>query len=787
MVTGKCEDGRGRGIVTRDDLDPCVQLTIQFVCVLTDLDYADEIKHGNKTWFVFLSEALQRSTQEEFCITNYYINYYKHLLQLLDWCDPHRNVDDVKRWPFVSNLLPFVPCGLVNAVKKYDQYLVKWIITVNIKFYVKIMFLRFELPDSGDDCRLSALKIGAFQNGGWIGKWYWLYCGNRPPWSETIESNNVIMVINQNLLNYRFKVSFMYYITDPNEYLETELFYRDDITHGQQEVYYQIQYIYSIKWIIKLPICYVAHFSTIKLMNFAGIFHIFDGPMEEKYSIFSLTQDIFHTFIADADTMSTYFLTVVKLVIYNNNMEFIKSHVMELYFKKKMLHKKYFLNLNSRNQVKNNGHILHAAYSITGKDKQYPNVTFDIRSFQGWNEGGCNMGGFAILHQMSDRNGPLITSGPYCHGRGSNQPLITDHGPEYIILSKSETLFVIYAFGSEYKIDLDVLISISACEGLFNSPLLCQAQLETRQTKVTISLWNNFQLDCMSAMSGDAFINIAIVRFSGCVVVQVVMCQKPISYHLEIISRVYVNFEYSSPVHHSISSGVIQLSHLYILWSSMTSGPQQIKLITGNTTLDIGEVQSLTYQHKADVPYHESSVNIIMLQKDINYIGGSAQCEIFNQSVVLQPPQTGTYDGTELMKLSSLCATGYYQYAKIYIYTIVPGYKTHRGDLSNLYLDVQEVQCSDSMAVSSALTISVRRTFSQSFQFTDNKTIEIDVPNVSIVMALEKRSVCSTLIVNYRVHEIRLLGEIWEDIFLVRYCSTFAINCLNITKCHKTK
>ena len=740
--------------------------------MLTDSDEEDGDLSTNKTWFVFLSEALQRSTQEEFCITNYYLNYYKHLLQLLDWCHPHRHVDDVKLWPFVSNLLSFVPCGLVNAVKKYDHYLVKWLITVNVDFYVKVTFLRFELPDSGGDCSLSALKIGAFQNGRWNSNWYWSYCGNRPPWSETIESYKVIMAINQQLFNYRFKVSFMYYITDPSEYLETDFYYRDDITDGLQEVYYQIQYIYSIKWIIKLPICYVAHFSTIKLINFVGQFHIYDGT-KEKYRIFSLSQDMLDTFVVDADTMSAYFITVVKLLISNNNIDFTKVQVMELYYKKKMHHTRTSLNLDSKTQVQNNGHILHAAYSISGQDKQYPNVTFDVRNFHGWNEGGCNMGGFAILHQMSDRDGPLITSGPYCPGRGSNQPLITDHGPEYIILSKSETLLVIYAFGSEYMIDLDVIISISACEGLFNPPLLCQAQLETRQTKQTTSIWNNFQLDCMSAIIDDVFMNIAIVRFSGCVVAQVVMCQKPISYYLEIISRVYVNLEYRSPVHYSTSSGIIQLSYIGIFWSSIKLGPQQIRLITGNKTIDVGEVQSLTYQHKAEALYHESSLTIIMLQKDINYIGGSAQCEIFNQSVMLQPFHIGRYLETEEIKLSSLCAAGYYKIAKIYGYTIVPRYKTHHVGLSNVYLDVQEVQCSDSVDVFSSLTITMRRIFSQSFQITGNKTIEIDVPNVSIVMALEKRNVCSTLIINYRVHVIWLLAQISGDTFLVCHFLNF--------------
>ena len=745
--------------------------------MLTDSGEEDGGLSSNKTWFVFLSKALQGSTQEEFCITNYYLNYYKHLLQLLDWCHPHRHVDDVKLWPFVSNLLPFVPCGLVNAVKKYDLYLVKWIITVNIEFYVKVTFLRFEIPDSGSGCSLSALKIGALQNSRFNSKWYWSYCGNRPPWSETIESHTIIMAINQRLLNYRFKVSSIYYTTDPSEYLETDLYHRDVITDGLHEVYYQIQNIYSIKWIIKVPICHVTHFSTIKLMNFVGQFHIYDGPME-TYSIFSLTQDMLDTFVDNADTMSTYFITVVKLVISNNNIEFIKSQVMELYLEKEMLHKKYLLNLNSKNQVQNNGQILHAVYSITGQDQQYPNVTFDVRSFQGWNEGGCNMGGFAILHQMADRDGPLITSGPYCPGRGLNQPLITDHGPEYIVLSKSETILVLYAFGSEYKIDLDVLISISACEGLFNPPLLCQAQLETRQTKQTANFWNNFQLDCMSAVIGDSFINIAIVKFSGCVVAQVVMSQKSMMYHLNILGRMYVHLEYRSPLHYSTNGTIIPLSYIRILWSDIKSGPRQSKLITGNEILDVGEIQSLTYEHKADVPYHESSLNIVMLQKDINYTGSSTQCEIFNQSALPFQPHTSGYDdiNIDIVQLSSLCAAGFYQNAKTYGYRIIPRYKTHYGGLSNVYLDVQEVQCSESIEVFSELSISLQRIFSQSFQITNNKTIEIEVPNVSIVMVLEKRNVCSTLIINYRVYVIWLFAEISENVLLVCYCLTFAIN-----------
>ena len=712
-------------------------------------DTVDALGSSDKKWFVYLSEALQTSIKDESCLNDYYIEYNKHLRQLMEWCHPHIYLMDVKLWPEGSNLLKFLPCGLVNDIKKHNKYIVVWEITVNMEFYINVTFLRFEIHDTGEGCSSSALKLGAYQRGGWRSKWYWLYCGYRRPWSETILSNKAVMAINQKDLNYSFNVSFMYCIIERDDFLGSEMYYKDNIANGEQEVYYHIEQSHCIRWIIKLPICYVAHFSFVKLRNFIGQFHIYDGP-SKKYSLFlqkQTTRDLFVTYV---DIKSEYYTAVVKLMPHKGNKEFIGNKMMQLSFKRKMRDITAWLSFNSRTRVQNQGHtLLTAVYSISGEVAQYPNVTFNIKRFQGWNEGSCNMGGFALMHHMSHEYGTFVTSGPYCPGGSSNQPFVTEHGPQYIVLSKNETLLVIYAYGPEYWIDLDVIVSVSLCEGLFDFPLLCQAVLAVSQSTRIRTQWNNFQLNCNSYNRFNGVsLSVRLIRVRGCVVAQVIMCWRSFSYEVELLSSMHVNFQFLSHLHHYISGSISYISYVHLFWRSTASG-SHARLLTSTQTLDIGDVTSLTYRQESEVSYHDTSLTMIMMQKKIksNYI--NEQCDAINQSAILQSSEI--YNNMDDIKLTNLCATGYYQKIKTYVYSIVPRYITQFGSLSNAYFDIQEQSCGDLNTTPSDLTITVRTTFTQTFRTTSNEAIEIEVPNVSILIALEKHDPCSTLIFEFRV------------------------------------
>ena len=378
---------------------------------------------------------------------------------------------------------------------------------------------------------------------------------------------------------------------------------------------------------------------------------------------------------------------------------------------------------------------------------QYPNVTFNIRIFQGWNEGGCNMGGFAFVQQMTDENRTFVTSGPYCPGGSSNQPFITKHGTKYIVLSKNATLLVIYAHGPEYRIDLDVMVSVSLCEGMFDFPLLCVAGLAVTHTAQSLIHWNNLEATCFRMHQLNSFpLVVRLLKVTGCAVAQVIMSWRMFSFQVELLSRMHVNFEYISPIQHNIS----YVSIILIFWRDIESGSQYVKLLNTSKNLDIGDVTSLTYIPETKVPHHDSSLTMIMLQIDRKVGSIAEHCELRNQSTISQSLQT--HDEMEyIVQLSTLCFTSYYQKFSTYFFQIVQSGIAHYSSLSNVYFNIQEQNCGDLTPVLSNLTIAIRLEFTQTFHITTNETIEIEIPNVPIIMVVEKYKVCSTIIFQFRV------------------------------------
>ena len=229
-----------------------------------------------------------------------------------------------------------------------------------------------------------------------------------------------------------------------------------------------------------------------------------------------------------------------------------------------------------------------------------------------------------------------------------------------------------------------------------------------------------------------------------------------------------MNFQFRSHLHHNISGSISYISYVQLFWRNRESGSQYARLLTSTQTLDIGGVTSLTYRQESKVSYHDSSLTIIILQKD-NESSLINECDVINQSAVMHSREI--YDNMEDLKLTNLCVTGYYQKIKSYVYSIVPRYMTQFGSLSNAYFDIQEQSCGDFNTTPSDLTITVRTAFTQTFHMASNGTIEIEVPNVSILIALEKHDACSTLIFNFRVKLMTLhdvtRNAIIENIFQV--------------------
>ena len=669
------------------------------------------------------------------------MNYNIHFQQMIEWCHPHKYSTEVELWPARKNLLHFWPCGLVNEIAKHNESIVKWEIRVNSNFYVNITFLRFEVRDNGKDCSSSALKIGAYKHGGWRSRWFWVYCGHRPPWSEVIGSNKVVMAINQNDINFRFNVSFIYSIIDHNEYVEVDSQYIDVGRIFNQHIYYEVKHDFCIKWIINLSIGYVVHYSKINLRNLLGWFHIYDGP-KYNYTMFSLHQTLREKFVNKVNTTSKYYISVIQFLPQNHNKQLVGVKILEFSFTKQRLVSDTKVHLNRRIRIQHNGHILHSVYPIS-LDTHYTNVTFNIRKFHGWNEGGCNMGGYVIIQQLSKDNSILVRSGPYCPGGGSNQPLITDDGPKYIVLSNWNTSLVIYAFGPEYWIYIDLIISTSLCEGFFDFPMICEAILEIHYNSHPIINWRHFQLFCGNFSKSEYnYISVRLSKLRGCVIAQSVLYRQQISYQLELLSEMHINIKLHSPL-----LMVYYLGNIAVFWRDANTGYPHSKSFTGNKDLQIGNVTTFIYRQTTKANYHE--ITMVMVIQTYNFGIGTKKCE---KLVGSKAGQTSGIVHNYHTKLTSLCATGYYHKAMSYVYTIVPRYMAYHNHLSNVYFNIQNTDCDKLINVSSEVTIIMRRTFTQSFQITSNATIQIEVPNVSVFFAFEKYESCSIFIFQYRVY-----------------------------------
>ena len=720
-----------------------ILITVKFI-----LGSADNEPLLVKNWFVYLSNALETSITKEQYMVQYYIKFNNHTMKLMEWCHPHTYHTEVELWPATKNLFHFLPCGLVHEIRKHDERIVSWIMTVNPEFYVNVTFLRFEIRDNSKDCSSSSLKIEAYKNGEWRSRWYWVYCGHRPPWSEIIASNKIAMDVNQIDINFRFNVSFIYSIIDRSEYVEVDFQYTDVAPIVHQHVFYEINHDACLKWILNLSIGYVVHFAKITVSNSIGWIRVYDGP-NERYTILALRQSMHDRTLNRVNTTSKYYISIIKFLPQNHNNQLVGLKIIELFFTRKRLVSRTKVHLYSRIRIQHNGHILQSVYPIS-LDTHYTNVTFNIRKFHGWNEGGCNMGGYAIIQQLSKDSGVLVRSGPYCPGGGSNQPLITDDGPKYIVLSRKKTFLVIYAFGPGYWIDFDLILSTSLCEGSFDYPLICQASLEISHSEQFSIYYGHFQLACdRIRIYNITVFSIRMLKFTGCVIAQSIVYRQQITYILELFTRIHINIKLQSPLFYGIGNDSTYLGDIAVFWRDANTGYPHSVLITDKQDLQIGIVTTLTYRQRTVVTYHE--IAMVMTIQTHNLGFEDNKCEIIVESTARH---TRHEHHIEYIKLTSLCATGYYYKEMSYVYTIVPRYMANQDHLSNVYFNIQKTDCDKFTNMASAVTIIMRSTFTQSFRITSNATIQIEVPNVSVMLAFDKYESCSIFMFQYRVYMI---------------------------------
>ena len=202
--------------------------------------------------------------------------------------------------------------------------------------------------------------------------------------------------------------------------------------------------------------------------------------------------------------------------------------------------------IDSNSTIANNGSILYVAYSLkmASNEKLYPNVSFNVRRFHGWNDGSCKYGGYLLVeakYYLDD--GGNYKFGPFCSKSYPTEPFVGTHGPKNIIFGKHELYIILYAFGPLYALDIDLIVVPSVCEGVFELPYSC-LNSSRKQQNVVIHDNHNYQVQCSNTILGGIhevlFAKFTFLTVVDCIIIQSIGYSRFEEEHYEILSTVNV-------------------------------------------------------------------------------------------------------------------------------------------------------------------------------------------------------------------------------------------------------
>ena len=507
---------------------------------------------SNKSWILHLYKPLQNT----FLANRHHqaLVYFHHIIKvqmdkLMAWCLPETKSltrNHIQLWS---------PCGIAHfspQILPSNRLITSAIhIKINKQFLILVNFTHFTMDDSGPDCQTTLLALGHDLSGTWEFPSYWRFCGKRQPWVEVSDTNHIIIAARQFYLRYPFNITIYYTSLDremadgirkKNSYIRTHL--SNDKPYLISGKSLRVLNILShYKWILTVELGHVILYTSVRSCCFIGTFEIFSGigtllPMLQldKKTVLGKTHNI--------SLVTTYFQSLVLLKFYEttlmpNNTEIIALQTM------RVNHQTQHVDSNSTINIKHHGQVLYDIFMFNFSETKFPNISFVIRQFDGYNEGGCNLGGYTIEQTISNRALKPLLLGPYCNGSTSNVPLID--GIQYLILSKHESRIIFYAYGADYQIDLDLVVFESGCEGILDPVFACPFNRHTKQTSnkrsaLQIKSYNHI-FQCLQ-LKGH-FVLIELTK--GCIALQVISLITSHSYKLEVLGNMLLSLDYLKP------------------------------------------------------------------------------------------------------------------------------------------------------------------------------------------------------------------------------------------------
>ena len=732
-------------------MDVFRQCTCALVYFFSDSLTADvqNVSRVSKLWFAYLCHPLQStlSTSRHDYLADQYNLLISRCDRMIHWCQASNA--NLKALHNVEHLTENLPCGRLHIVNRMSGEIFKRIISVDKMFSINMTFLRFEVLDSGRRCSDSAFKMAEYITprpwtpGAWHQRDYWIYCGYKPPWSETIQSHKLLIHLNQVELRNHFNISFMYYVIDYKIFINYTKQHIYNTKHGIRHVTFTMQKYQKVgsSWLINFPPGHIVHIKELSMCCVGAEFRIFDGP-KKLFKLYTFLNDTKHEVFKRLDMYSNYFEVLIELYVRKFYDDAVHESI-KFTYDREMASSKELL-LNSKTSIKSNHKILHLVFLLQGEHMEYPNVSFSVRAFEGWNDGGCNLGGFAVVqHHQSNTNASII-SGPYCRGGTLNQPLVTKHGLQHLIFSGNRTHLVIYAYGPAYHIDLDVIVSGSKCEGLLDPMLACliEYQIGEREHAVRRYVASTYKLMCSFSLNNYM---LEVEKVVGCVDIQTINHGYAYAYYLEIKMPVVAHLNYITPIYYTFNGFIANLNTLLAIWGNHSSSANNVEGMLSSTRKHFGKVSTLAVKHTIYRKHHPSTLRLKITVFD----APQSLCRVLNKSAHAEVGHNRERQAF-MAQLTGSCVTGTYTESTLYFFIIPPKPVERNKYITMLCFDILKVN-SDLDMPTGILTVTVRDIITQSLMVSQEK-LHVEVVDVSVVLFYEKLDLflISTFVLEFR-------------------------------------
>ena len=522
--------------------------------------HANIVDHLNsinttKLWYQLLQYTLHETlTAKVHYLGFYFRRLYGNISELKRWCIPRSpGSDPVIRYHMMS----LTPCGFVQIELEINKYDTRWDVEVPKQLFIQVYFLVFEMDVSHMRCEHSAFIMAYhnFHKSNWALPDSWSFCGHRRPWYETAPSRQVGMLLRQLNVQQRCNITFIFTSLErevANIYIMHRNIFTLPLLQPNERIAVAANSLLPLdvhNWRVMVDYGFRLYVSSLRGCCSSNRVAIYDG-FQEDFSLRYKVDSNGERYERNLNLYSNYFQMEVHFHLYKLNYSLNEELLMKTRFERVLLPVKT-VKMNSVTTVSSNGTLLYVAYSL-GKPRRhgvYPNVSFVIRRFDGWNEGSCKFGGYLIseaLHHSTDK--VKYTLGPFCSKSIPTEPFVGTHGHKSLVFGKHEVYIIFYAFGPLYFIDIDLVLLPSVCEGIFELPIICLDDSQITQY-VARKDAHNYRVTCLKKFrqNNQMYLKFTVISVINCIILQGMSYSRVEEERYEILYPVSVNIAVKRP------------------------------------------------------------------------------------------------------------------------------------------------------------------------------------------------------------------------------------------------